>query len=204
MADTTFLGLVGANPATTVLENLKTGSPAVKATLNLSLNSALKAQLASTLTSANLPALAGLVGSMPAADIAAASNLSIQAFLKQQLASVVIKDPAIQKTVDQEIGNMATADTVGSLLGLNQPLRNHPVVGGDTAKAGIAAVLATSPTLGANQKLQTDFINRYAASNGSIQDFWQPLASDPNFKAAIPELQLTLGQIGRASCRERV
>jgi len=54
--------------------------------------------------------------------------------------------------------------------------------------------MATSPTLAA-EPLQTDFIQKYASFQGSIQDFWNQINQDAILKAAIPELQLTM-QLG--------
>jgi hypothetical protein len=47
--------------------------------------------------------LAGLVANMPSADVAAASNLSVQAFVKQQLDPIATKQPAVQHAVDGTI-----------------------------------------------------------------------------------------------------
>ena len=195
MAGTTFFGLVGANPTDSVLDTLKNSSASLKSTLSDALNSALKSQLSDVVTKASLPVIAGLVGQMPPADIAAASSLTIQAFAKQQLDPMVVKDPAMQQAVDGELAKLSDTTTIGTLLQLDTSLAAHPLFKADVMKADIAGLLATSPIIGQNQQLQADFINRYAASTGTIQDFWNQLSNDPEFKAAVPELQFTL-QLG--------
>ena len=132
---TTFLSLVGANLTATVLENLKTSSATVKAALSDTLNSELKSQLSATLTSAKLTVLSGLVDKMPAVDIATSSNLSIQAFLKQQLDPMVSNKPAMQKAVDGEIAKLSDTTTIGELLQLGTSLQNHLLFQADAMKA---------------------------------------------------------------------
>jgi hypothetical protein len=103
MTGATFLGLVGANPTGTLLDNLQTAPSAVKANLADTLNSTLRSQLSTALTKASLPALSGLVSQMPTVDIVASKDLAINAFVKQQLDPMVAKDPAMQQAVDGEI-----------------------------------------------------------------------------------------------------
>jgi hypothetical protein len=188
-----FINLVGVNPALTILDLLKTAPPAAQAAISSTLNGSLATQLATQL--ADTPVLAGLAANMPAADIVAAQNLTIPAFIKQQLDPMVAKDPVMQQAVDGEIAELTTTATVGSLLNLNQPLQTHPLFQADVNKANIGTLLATSPALGTNQQLQADFIDRYAASTGTIQQFWAALSTDPEFASAVPELQLTF-QLG--------
>src|ERR1700741_389017 len=69
------------------------------------------------------------------------------------------------------------------------PIAGVPV---EVMKADITSLLSTSTLLRHNQQLQAYFINRYAASTGTIQDFWKQVSNDPEFKAAVPELQFTL------------
>jgi hypothetical protein len=195
MASTAFLGLVGANSTASVLDNFKNASGNLKTTLNDALNSALKSQLSDMLTKASLPAIAGLVAQMPPSDIVAASSLTVQVFAKQQLDPMVAKDPAMQQAVDAELAKLSDTTTIGATLQLDTPLGQHPLFQADVMKADIASLLATSPTIGQNQQLQIDFINRYAASTGTIQDFWNQLSNENEFKAAVPEFQFTL-QLG--------
>jgi len=194
MATAPFVQLSGANLSGTVVDNLKPGSLG-QAFISDALNSALRSQLSASLTKAGLLVIAGLVEQMTSADLVAANSLSIQAFTKQQLDSMVARDPAKQQAVDGELAKLSDTTTIGSLLQLNTPLQDHPLFKADVMKADIASLLATSPALGQNQQIQVDFISRYAASTGTIQEFWNQLSNDPEFKAAVPELQFTL-QLG--------
>ena len=191
MADTTLLGLTGASPALSVIDNLKTSPPALKTLLTDGLNAALKSQLSDALTKAALPVLAGLVQKMPSVDLVAASNLSVQAVLQQQIGPLIANDPVTQQTVDRELKTFPITASVASFLGLDQLLLANPIVKTLAVKSSVGSLLATSPTLASNQQLQTDFVNRYAASDGSTQDFWQSLTNDPEFKSVVPELALT-------------
>jgi hypothetical protein len=192
MATPTFVDLVGAKSAATVLANLMTGSPAVKTAISATLNSSLQTQLAAAL--ASMPVLASLSTkiNLGPADIVAANDLTTKAFLKQQLEPIVAKDPAMEQAVDAEIAKLSGAGTVGSLLQLNTPLNEHPLFKADAQKIGIASILATSSTLAANQQLEADFVNRYTSFKGTSQNFWNQLTTEPEFKAAVPELQFTL------------
>lgn len=195
MASATFFDLMGADYAGSVLQNLQTASPTIKASLNNTLDSALQSKLSSILPAGTFPVLSGLVDKLPAADFAAVSNLSVQAFVKQQLGPLLPADPAAQQAADSEIAKLSDTTTIGDLLQLNMPLGSNPLFSADVTKAGFASLLATSPSLGPNQQLQADLINRYLGSAGSIQDFWSQLSADPEFKAALPEIQFTL-QLG--------
>lgn len=192
MPTPTFVNLVGANPAATVLDNLTSGSSAVKAAIAASLNSSLQTRLSAAL--ANAPVLASLAAKINLApgDLVAAKDLTIKTFLKQQLDPIVAQDPAMQRAVDAEIAKIPNAPTVGTLLQLNTALNEHPLFKADAQKIGIASILATSPTLAANQQLEADFINRYTSFKGTSQNFWSQISADPEFKAAVPELQFTL------------
>jgi hypothetical protein len=194
MATAPFVPLSGVNLSSTVLDNLTPRSPG-QAYLSNTLNSALRSQLSASLTKAGLPVIAGLVERMPPADLVASNGLSVQAFAKQQLDPMVAKDAAMQQAVDGELANLSDTTTIGTLLQLGAPLQGHSLFQADVMQADIASLLATSPTLGQSQPLQADFIAKYAASTGTIQEFWNQLSSDPEFKAAVPELQFTL-QLG--------
>jgi hypothetical protein len=195
MATAAFKSLIGATRKATLLDNLQTASTEVRDMLSASLNSTLKSQLSSAVTQAGLPVISGLIERMTSADIVAVRTLSIQDFAKKQLDSMVAKDPAMQKAVDGELAKLSATTTIGALLQLDSPLQDHPLLKVDLMKADIASLLATSPALGSNVKVQADFISLYAASTGSTQDFWNELGSDVEFKAAVPELQFTF-QLG--------
>ena len=86
----------------TILDNLQAGSP-LQPPISSILNAALKTQLAATATVAKLPALVGLMSSIPAADLVAAMDLSLQAFAQQKIDPTVAGDPAIKTAIDNRI-----------------------------------------------------------------------------------------------------
>ena len=122
----------------------------------------------------------------PAVAAAVASGLSAQT-----RKSVVTSQKGVRTGLVVDVGSSA-ADDAGSAAGskLNEPVQAPPQT--DVNKAKIAALLKTSPTLGTNEQLQADFINQYVSFKGSSQAFWNQLSADPEFKAAVPELQFTL------------
>lgn len=191
------LGLVGSNPTASVLTNLTTGSASVKASINATLNTSLKSDLADVIGQGGYPALAGLLKEMPVVDVAANQNATLQAFLSAQLDPLVTKDPAMKQAVDQELTNISTTTTVGTLLNLNQSLQSHPLFTIGVNQAQLGELLSTNPALTSTQ-LQTDFINAYAASTGSMSDFWSQLGQNKEFTNLIPQIQLTL-QLGAFS-----
>jgi hypothetical protein len=195
VASEIYHNLTAAKTTATILDNLKAAPDAVKCALAGKLNLSLKSQLSAAVADADLPVIRGLFDQMQAADLSAANGLSVEAFAKQQLDPMVADDPAMQIAVDRELAKLSDTTTIGALLQLDAPLKDHPLFAADVLKTDVASLLATSPALGANQKLQADFIERYAASNGSIQDFWAQLAKDPQWQAVVPELQFTL-QLG--------
>ena len=93
-------------------------------------------------------------------------------------------------------GNSARRSTGGSgaragaAAGSGRPTQREPL------GARLAKLLATSPSLSTNQKLQADFTARYSSFAGSQQALLKQLAEDPEFAGALPELQLTL-QLGK-------
>ncbi|MFL6546599.1 MAG: Tc toxin subunit A, partial [Candidatus Udaeobacter sp.] len=76
------------------------------------------------------------------------------------------------------------------------PLKDNPLFKDDAQKAALSSLLATSPAL-TDLKLQATFINLYAQHQGTIQDFWNSLSEQPEFKAPgiVEQLQFTL-QLG--------
>ena len=62
-------------------------------------------------------------------------------------------------------------------------------------QSGLATLFKTSATFSSNAHLIDDFINRYTSFQGSLPDFWNTLGQDPEYKAEVPESQLTL-QLG--------
>ena len=186
------LDALSTNLSGTALDNLKAGSklqPQISATLN----AALKSRLTAAATAANHPDLVALINAIPAADLAAAQGLTLQAFLQQQIDPMVSSDAAKKTAVDSEIASLPLAGTVGDALNLTTALAAHPLLTGVVADAQLTSLLATSPAITA--AMQTQFVTLYNANQGTISDFWNSLASNPQLKPVVPQLQLAL-QLG--------
>jgi GH18 family chitinase len=188
----TAVNLGGVDLTTTVLQNLQPGSPAQEF-IGDALNTDLKDALVGAATRAGEAALAGLLKAMPAVDIASVQGMTLQALVTQEIA--LPSDPTAKAAIQAAIAKLSTTTTVGDLLGLNSTLQESPLFSAEVKKAGMANLLATSPALGSSPQVVNSFISRYAASKGPIGDFWQVLSNDATFKAAVPELQLSL-QLG--------
>jgi hypothetical protein len=111
----------------TVLDNRQLGS-ALQPQNSATLNAALKSQLAATATTAKLPALVGLINSMPAADLVAAKDLTLQAFVQQQVDPMVSGDPVMKMAIDSEIAKPLATGTISTTLNLTSPLATHPLL----------------------------------------------------------------------------
>jgi hypothetical protein len=173
-----------------VLDALK--DPASRQIINDQLNTVLRATLISSAKSRALPALESLLENLRPADFGAEQNLSLRDFVTKY--ATLPTDPAANKAAQRAIATLSTSTTVGQFLGLNQTIAASPIFSGLVAQTNLASLMATSPTLAA-EPLQTDFIQKYASFQGSIQDFWNQINQDAILKAAIPELQLTM-QLG--------
>jgi hypothetical protein len=176
----------------TVLDNLRPGS-ALQPGISAALNAALKSQLADMAAASKLAVILGLIDAMPSADLVAVKDLSLQAFVKQQLDSMLGPDPAMKTAVDNEIASLASTDTVGSLLKLNQLITANPLLSGIVADAQLTALLETSKAI--TSAMQSQFVSLYDANTQPISDFWGSVAKDPILGPAVPWLQLTL-QLG--------
>ena len=168
------------------------GTSTEKEIVNNQLNAALKVQLISAANSLGQAALAHVLETMGATDLAAEENLSLRDFVTKH--ATIPTDPSTRPAAQAAIATLSSMTTVGQLLGLDKTIASNPLFSGTVAQTNLAALLATSPVL-ATVQLQTVFIQKYAAFQGSIQDFWTQLAQDPTLKAIVPELQFTM-QLG--------
>jgi hypothetical protein len=191
MTSPTATRSTAANLVSSVLDNLQAGSP-LQPQISTTLNAALKTQLAAAATTANLPALTGLINAMPAADLAAAKDLSLQAFAQQQIDPMVAGDPAMKTAIDNEIAKLPATGTVGTALNLTSPLSAHPLLKSIVADAQLTSLLAASPAL--TSPMQARFVTLYNANTGAMPDFWTSLAGD-SLAPVVPLIQLTL-QLG--------
>src|SRR5580700_9544872 len=117
----------------TVLDNLQTGS-SLQAKISETLNVALKTQLTTAATAANLPILVGLINALPPADLVASKDLTLQAFVQQQIDPLAGADPAMKTAIDNETAKLPTG-TVSTALNLTLPLAAHPLLTGIVADA---------------------------------------------------------------------
>jgi hypothetical protein len=114
--------------------------------------------------------------------------------MTRQIEQLSVNDSATRQAAEAETLKLSDISTVGDFLQLDTPLERNTLFQTDARRASMAALLGTSQAL-TNQQLQTDFIERYAASTERIEDFWKQLSSGAEFKDAVPELQFTL-QLG--------
>lgn len=186
-----YLG--GANLGGTVRDNLKPGSPA-QSFISDTLNSALKAKLADAATSAGESQLASLLQAIPAVDVAASTGLSLRDFVSKEVR--LPTDPNAKAAAEAAIAKLSSRTTVGDLLGLDEPIKDHPLFQAEVRKADLSSLLSTSPVV-ASKQLQGPFITLYAAHQGTIQDFWSRLRQEPAFQApgVVEDIQFTL-QLG--------
>lgn len=132
-----FMHLAAANPLGTVISNLSSGSPMVRDALDEVLNAALRAFLSAALIGAALPRLAEAAMQMPNVDIAASSEVSIRDFVRRRLVPRLVQNPSIPQATDLALAKLSSKSTIGNLLQLDTPLRDHSLWGAAPGVAGI-------------------------------------------------------------------
>ena len=195
MANTHGAYLSGVNLDRPVLATLTDASidETSRIALDENLTASLKDQLASASTSAGYADLAPLVQAVLSVNLVADKDISLQDFVRKEI--TLPTDPDAKAAAEATIDKLSTTTTVSDLLGLNSTVRANPILAGDVKQSGLATLFKTSATFSSNAHLIDDFINRYTSFQGSIADFWNTLGQDPEYKAEVPELQLTL-QLG--------
>src|SRR5258708_22095996 len=151
--------LNGAQLDKTVLDNLNATTDSATH-IKDTLNTALKTTLSSAFTENGYTVLAGLIQNMDPVDIAANKDVPLRAFVANQVQSKVQNDVVLRTVVDEEINKLSTMTTVGDLLDLNVPLKDHPLFKDDAQKAALSSLLATAPAL-TDPQLQATFISHY-------------------------------------------
>src|SRR2546422_2908156 len=119
-----------------VLENLKPDSPS-KAFLNDTLTAALKNTLSSALAGGSYVALAALVEKIGHVDMAANKDASVRTFVSNQVGPMVANDPTMKEAIDAEVAKLSDKTTLGTLLGLDIPLKDHPLFQAEVRKADL-------------------------------------------------------------------
>ena len=173
-----------------ILDELK--SAADKQIVSDQLNSVLRGALISAANSRGVSTLDNVLRNLQSPDLAADQNLSLRAFVTKY--ATIPTDPAANKAAQAAIATLSATTTVGEFLGLDKTVASNPIFRGIVAQTNLAALLSTSPALTASQ-LQTEFIQKYTAFQGPMQEFWNQLGQDATFKAIVPELQFTM-QLG--------
>ena len=184
-----FGGLKLDQPALAMLTDAGVDA-AAKSALSDSLNTALKAQLASAATAAGYADLASLIQAIPAVDVVADKDLTLRDFVSREVAFPT--DPAKKAAVEAAIAKLSMTTRLGDFLNLSAPINANPDLASGVQAAGLATALKTSSALASNAQLIDDFIDQYAAFKGKLSGFWNTLSRSDEFKAAVPELQLTL------------
>ncbi len=188
MLNTNTFRLNGAALDKTVQDNLAGDSTGYIAN---TLNTALKNKLVVALNNRGYASVAAVLENIPAVDIAASKDVSLKAFVADQLQGRSgLESAMLQAISDVEI-QLSDTTTVGELLGLDTPLSRHAIFGDDVQRAVLGALLSTSPVLSSD--LQDKFIDAYIQHQGKIEDFWSELATLPAFQTpgVIDALQFT-------------
>ena len=195
MAEITGSQLAKIDVSRPVLATLTDASvdQATKTALSSLLSSALTTQLQNVSTSAGYSNLAQLIPAIPAKDLLADKDLSLQAFVKKTV--VLPANPEAKASIEAAIQKVSATTTVGQFLGLDQTVTANPLLTGVIGQANLATLLATSAPLKTNSALIDDFVATYSTFQGSMSAFWSSLSQNTEFAAAVPGLQLTL-QLG--------
>lgn len=125
-------------------------------------------------------------------DIISIKDTTLQSLLTQ------IGQKTSDKILQQNLEKFTTTapnKTISEVLGLTQPIKNHPLFKNEVDKTALRSLVATAPTMSNNPSLQKQFVNLYINRKGSIPDFWNKLSQDPSFKDSVKEIQLSL-QLG--------
>jgi len=195
MPRTTSMRLNSAMLDKSVLDHLN-GNADSKVIMGETLNAALKSTLASALTDNGSTQLAELIQAMSPVDIAANKDVSVRAFVAKQIQDKVQSDAILKKAVDEEVRKLSDKTTIGDLLGLDKPIKDHPLFQDEVQKVALSSLLSTS-SVAANTQLPEKFISLYAEHEGPIENFWSTLHEQPDFKApgTVENIQFTL-QLG--------
>ncbi len=161
--------------------------------LQAGLNELLRSRLAAALSEQGHAALAAFAQTMPEIDLTAQADQDLRSFMRHQTATAAASGRGMARSLAEQIETLSTTTTVAELLGLDQPVRQHPSFRFEASQLRLAALLATDPTL-AEPQLQTAFVERYRQNKGDIADFWQGLREDPAFEreGVVESLQRTL------------
>lgn len=161
--------------------------------VNETLNAYLRNQLAAVLADYDHAALAAFVQSMPSVDLAADTDTDLRTFMIKQAEAALANGAVMAEPLRASIDTLSATTTIAALLGLDQPLKLHPLFTNEANRLRLRGLLDTSPGL-SDRTLQQRFLDRYAAHEGEIEAFWQGLRDDPDFQAPglVDGIQRTL------------
>lgn len=123
-----------------------------------------------TLARAVCPSL--FVAEMSSAFLAADENLSLRDFVTKH--ATLPTEPSARQAAQMAIATLSSTTTVGAFLGLSTTVAANSIFSGIVAQTHLAELLSTSSTP-LSAQLQTEFIQKYAAYQGTMQDFWTQL-----------------------------
>jgi Putative peptidoglycan binding domain len=126
MATNDFERLNRATLHLNVAEQLDERNPS-RAYVQETLNTALKARLSEALAGAGHPELAQLVQATGPVDIAAVKDLSLRTFVAQLIARMLPADAPTRSAIEAALATVLETTTVGDLLALDTPIKDHPL-----------------------------------------------------------------------------
>src|SRR5262249_46224583 len=126
MPPQSFVRLGDARLDTSLLDNLKPESPS-RGFVNDTLNVFLKRRLSRAFKQSGDPLLAGLVETMPVIDVAASRAQSVRALVEQQIKASLAGDTRLERRWQEAAVKLPETLTIGTLLGLDTPLKEHPL-----------------------------------------------------------------------------
>jgi hypothetical protein len=129
---------------TPVRAALTTGDRAA-AHLQAGLNEFLRSRLTAALSEQGHAALAAFAQTMPEIDLTAQADQDLRRFLRLQTATTATSGRGLARSLAEQIETLSATTTVAELLGLDQPVRQHPLFGFEASQLRLAALLATDP-----------------------------------------------------------
>jgi len=195
MSKAHFDRLKGAALGKSVFENLQAEAGS-KAFVEETVIAELKRRLSDMLADSGFSDLAKMIQAIRSVDITANKDVPLGAFLEKQIQNQLEDDPAQMSALEAAIETLSDAKTVGDLLELDAPLRQHPAFRDAADELTLGTVLETSPLL-ADTQLPEAFIDLYVKHKGPMKGFWSRLRQQSEFKGKgiVEDLQFTL-QLG--------
>ncbi len=160
------------------------------------LTAALKEQLVAALAESEQSEIVELIQALGSEDLRANKDTPLRVLLANQAQMIAGDNPDRRAAFEAALAGLSDQTTLGEILALDLPLRDHPLFRDAANKAALDAILATTP--GLTDDGRSEFIDLYTNQAGPTSHFWQGLAQRPGFDdpATIKAIQTTL-QLGR-------